>query len=96
MSDTSKQEKQDFSKQILEEIRKLPEFKQKVAVWLIRNWDVAEAMYKQETDISDEEIEEKLGKMEAKGDYAGYALYTCLKFFWMRRKGRSKGGILHD
>ena len=39
-------------------------------------------MYKQETDISDEEIEEKLGKMEAKGDYAGYALYTCLKFFF--------------
>ncbi len=92
MSDTSKQEKQDFSKQILEEIRKLPEFKQKVVVWLIRNWDVAEAMYKQETDISDEEIEEKLGKMEAKGDYAGYALYTCLKFFLDEEERKKQRG----
>ncbi len=73
--------KENLCRKIMENVVKLPEFEQKAAIWVIRNWKLAEAICKPETNISAEEVEEQLEKMADKGDYVGYALYTCMKIF---------------
>ena len=65
--------------EIIEEIEKLPEFEQNAIKWILDNWALVNAMCRQETSMSDEEIEKKIQWAFDKQDYVAYALLFYLK-----------------